>query len=226
MIEQLESIKLISEDDGCIDEMLEKEYASALKTAGFDLNHIYLINGNRFKTKFPIQICRKRRIDVLKELYKYYFGEPKKNSTLQEVYEAAIIEYGKLVANGHREQNTLDHYRNAWKKYISVSGLAEMKISEIRYKHLFDFYSDISANMAITRSTLRNVKTTINYCFDFALQNDYVEENVALSVRTDKLVCAPEKSHDGYTKKETTALRNVLEGVDSPYARYYALTSV
>ena len=98
-----------------------------------------------------------------------------------------------------------------------------MKISEIRYKHLFSLYADITANGAITRSTLRNVKTTINYCFDYAMQNDYIDSNVALSVKTDKLVCAPQKSHDGYTREEITALRNVMEPIDSPYARIIRL---
>lgn len=125
--------------------------------------------------------------------------------------------------NGQREQNTLDHYTNAWKKYISASDLPNMRISEIRHKHLFDFYSDITADMAISRSTLRNVKTTINYCFDYALQNDLIDSNPAASVKTDKLVCAPGKSHDGYTREEIKALRKVLESVDSPYARILRL---
>ncbi len=98
-----------------------------------------------------------------------------------------------------------------------------MRISEIRHKHLFDFYTEITANMAISRSTLRNVKTTINYCFDYALQNDLINSNPAVSVRTDKLVCAPEKSHDGYTKAEIQSLREVIESIDSPYARIIRL---
>ncbi|MCR5686101.1 MAG: site-specific integrase [Lachnospiraceae bacterium] len=222
LIDALESATIKGIDDGCvIEELLSKEYEKALKAAGFDLNHIYLINGDRYKTKAPIQICRKRRIDVLRALYAYFYGSH--NMTLEEVYEAAITEYGELVSKGHREQNTLEHYKNAWKKYISVSGIADMKISEIRHKHLFKFYSDITADGAITRSTLRNVKTTLNYCFDYAVQNDYIDTNIALSVKTDKLVCAPAKSHDGYTREEKRALRNVIESIDSPYARIIRL---
>lgn len=129
----------------------------------------------------------------------------------------------KLVDNGHREDNTLAHYRNAWNKYISASELPNMRISEIRHRHLFDFYSDITADMAITRSTLRNVKTMINYCFDFALQNDQIDSNPAISVKTDNLVCAPGKRHDGYTREEIQTLRKVIESVDSPYARIIRL---
>ena len=222
LIDSLERIIITSKDDGCqIQNMLAKEYESALKATGFDLNHIYRINGDRFKTKSPIQICRKRRIDVLRKLYAYYY--PKENTTLKEIYESAIKEYQKLVDNGHREDNTLEHYINAWNKYISVSGLPNMRIAKIRHKQLFDFYSDITADMAITRSTLRNVKTTINYCFDYALQNDLIDSNPAISVKTDKLVCAPGNRHDGYTKAETQALREVIESIDSPYARIIRL---
>ena len=202
--------------------MLTKEYEKALTAAGFNLKRIYQINGDRYKTKAPIQLCKKRRIDVLRALYAFYYGAPKK-PTVKEIYEAAMTEYGELVAQGHREQNTLDHYRNAWKKYISVSGFAEMKISDICQKDLYGFYSSITVNGAMTRSTLRNIKTTINYCFDYAVQNDYIDINTALQVRTDKLVCAPANSHDGYIRDEVNALRRVIEALDSPYARIVRL---
>ena len=223
LIDDLESIRISSKDGGCaVDHLLTKEYESALESAGFDLNRIYHINGDRYKTKSPIQLCRKRRIDVLRALYAFFYGSLQ-NPTLKEVYEAAMIDYEELVAQGHREENTLDHYRNAWKKYISVSGLAEMKISEIHHKHLYDFYARITANGAMTRSTLRNIKTTINYCFDYAVQNDFIDINTALSVRTDKLVCAPANSHDGYTREEINALRKVIESSNNPYARIIRL---
>lgn len=224
LIDNLESLTIINcKDDGCAyDEMLKKEYEKALEAAGFDLSHIYLINGGRFKTKSPIQICRKRRIDVLRALYAYFYGS-KDKITLKEVYDAAIIEYGKLVANGHREQNTFDHYTGAWKKYISTSDLPDMPIRKIKYKHLFQFYSDVTADQAMTRSTLRNIKTTIKYCFDYALQNDIIDSNVAIDVRTDKLVCSAEHHHDAYTAQELVALRKTLQGIDSPYARLIRL---
>ena len=86
-------------------------------------------------------------------------------------------------------------------------------------------YQQIQEEMQklMTRSTLRNIKTTLNYCFDFAVQNDFIETNTALSVKTDKLVCAPAMCHDGYTREETKALRNAIESIDSPYARIIRL---
>ena len=220
----IESLEFLIIEDGNgreINDMLRREYEIALKKVGFVLSKIYQTKDGRYKVRSPVQVCKVRRIDVLRALYAYYYKGS--NSTLRDVFEQAITEYGKMVANGHREQNTLEHYKNAWKKYISSSELAEMNISDIRYKHLFNFYAVITSNGAITRSTLRNVKTTINYCFDYAMQNDYIETNVAASVKTDKLVCAPEKSHDGYTREEITALRNVMEPIDSPYARIIRL---
>ncbi len=223
LIESLESFSIETKDDGrTIQDMLVKEYEAALVAAGYDLSRIYPINGERYKTSSPIQICRKRRIDILRALYAYFYGS-KDKITLKEVYNAAIIEYGKLVANGHREQNTLDHYTGAWRKYISQSKLPDMPICKIKYKHLFQFYSDVTADQAITRSTLRNIKTTVKYCFDYALQNDIIDSNVAIDVRTDKLVCSAEHHHDAYTAQELVALRNTIQGIDSPYARLIRL---
>ncbi|MCR5790770.1 MAG: site-specific integrase, partial [Lachnospiraceae bacterium] len=42
-------------------------------------------------------------------------------------------------------------------------------------------------------------------------------------VRTDKLVCAPEKGHEAYTPEEVRRLREVLEHEDDVYARILRL---
>lgn len=221
LIDTFES-RTMDPGSGCeLIEMLAKEYERALKKAGFDPGNIYKTGKGTWKVSAPIQVHRTKRIDVLRTLYEHYYRGS--SITLKDVYELAIIEYGKLVENGHREYNTLEHYTNAWKKYIAGSGLPEKKISEIKHKDLFDFFSAITANQAITRSTLRNVKTTVIYCFDYAVQNDYIDVNPVLSVKTDKLVCAPEENHDGYTPAEAQALRSVMEGVNSPYARILRL---
>ena len=221
LIAELESYKM--NGGGCaVEDMLKNEYETALRAAGFDLAHIYTTGDGRYKTSAPIQICKSTRMEVLEALYKYIYGD-KTTATLADVFELAITEYQKLVLNGHREQNTLDHYTGAWNKYIMKSVLPDMPIARIKYKHLYEFYSDITANQAITRSTLRNVKTTVNYCFDYALQNDIIDSNVASDVRTDKLVCEKEKHHDAYTSKEIEKLREAIEPLNEVYARIIRL---
>ena len=225
LINSLETVRI--HYSGCaVDDMLTKEYETALKKAGFNLSSICQIRDGRYKTSAPIQVCRKKRIDVLKELYIHYYGIGS-TYTLRDVFKLATTEYRKLVDNGHREENTYDHYTGAWNRYISKSDLPDMKISSIRRRHLLEFYSDITApdsnGKRITRSTLRNVITTINLCFDYALDCDIIENNVAMNIKTDKLICDEGKSHDAYTAYEVECLRKVLQEQDSVYARIIRL---
>ena len=221
LIASLESRRMESGNGREINELLTKEYETALHKAGFDLSKIYSTGQGRYKVSWPIQIQKTRRLDVLRELYNYFYAGS--NYTLEDVYQLAIKEYQKLVDNNHREQNTLDHYTGAWSKYISKYTLSKMKISEIKHRHIFNFFSDITANEAMTRSTLGNVRTTLSYCFDYAVQNDYLDSNPVPSVKTDKLVCKPIKRHDGYTRQAIAALRDVLKEENSPYARIIRL---
>lgn len=152
--------------------MLVAEYEKALKKAGFDLKKIYKTDRSTYKVSTPVQVHKKHRIDVLRAVYAYYYEGS--SYSLREIFELAMSEYKTLVDQGHREHNTMDHYWLAWRKYIAGSGLAEKPISEIKHKDLYKFYSSITKNGAITRSTLRNVKTAMNYCFDYALQYDSI----------------------------------------------------
>ena len=73
LINSLETVRI--HYSGCaVDDMLTKEYETALKKAGFNLSSICQIRDGRYKTSAPIQVCRKKMIDVLKELYIDYYG--------------------------------------------------------------------------------------------------------------------------------------------------------
>ena len=225
LIKSLETVKL--HYSGCaVDDMLTKEYESALKRAGFNPKSICQIKDGRYKISSPIQVCRKKRIDVLKELYVHYYGIGS-TYTLRDVFQLATTEYRKLVDNGHREENTYDHYICAWNRFINKSVLADMKMTAIKRRDLLNFYSDMTApdenGKRITRSTLRNVITTINLCFDYSLDFDIIEHNVAMNIKTDKLICGEGKSHEAYTAYEVERLREVLKDQDSPYARIIRL---
>lgn len=194
--------------------LLEQKYENAL--AKVHKNAIYKIGDGRWKTHKP-QICRKTRLAVLEELYKFYFDKPLAPS-LNDVYEEAIVEYAKLVEQGHRSSNTLSHYKVAWKKYVKGTPLARKSIEEITYGDLYSLYSSITSQKAVSRSALRNLKTTIKYCFTHAMIKGYIQHNIASEVITSDLVCKETKHHEGYTREELEKLRAVLISEDSPYA--------
>ena len=73
----------------------------------------------------------------------------------------------------------------------NIDLLTKLKASTIKA-----FYESISANEALSRTGLNNVKTILNQVFDHAIDRDYVSSNVARSVRTNDLICREEDNDD------------------------------
>ena len=159
---------------------------------------IYPTKDGRLKISKPVQICRKEEIDLLIELFRYYYGhDPDIDLSVQSIYKE-WIEYFKTtyVDTGHRSSLTCERYKQDWTKFYEGSVLAESDISKLKASKIKAFYAGISANEALTRRGLNNVKTILNQIFDFAVDHDYVTSNIARSVRTTDLICKEEANEE------------------------------
>ncbi|MCC8138727.1 MAG: site-specific integrase [Lachnospiraceae bacterium] len=201
--------------------MLEREYIKALE-GKFDLEKIYKTKDGRYKTYVPIQICRKNKIDVLKGLYAYYYGAD--DLTLEVVYKKWISDFEELAQEGHRSFDTSDHYKSDWKKFLEGTALSKTPICEIKVSTLKSFYRAITAHAAITRKTLNNVKSLMNHIFDYALDLDYVSDNVARKVNTKDLICKETVSNEAvYSDDECNAIIKAALEKSNTYARAIVL---
>lgn len=197
-------------DGSAYRDMLEKEYIKALK-GKFDLDKIYTTKDGRYKVSTPIQICKTKKIDVLKELYQYFFGA-EVSPTIEYLFQQWLAEFEKLVKSGHRSWDTLDKYKSDWKRFYKDTELVKKPISDVKMSDLKKHYQEITANEAITRKTLSNAKSLLNVVFDYAVDHDIITINLARSANTKDLICKiSDNEGKVYSTEERTA---VLEAID------------
>jgi len=167
--------------------MLEKEYIKALDGT-FDLDKIYMTSDGRYKVRTPIQVCRKNKVDVLKAIYEYYFGA-EDSPTIEYLYKEWLQEFKELVVEGHKSWDTYDRYVSDWNKYLADTDISKKPISNVKMSDLKKYYQKITANEAMTRKQLSNVKTIMNHVFRYAMDNDIITINLAENVNTRDLIC-------------------------------------
>ncbi len=198
---------------------LEIKYEQALK----DVHHnkLFQISDGRWKTKNP-QIAKQTRIDLLEALYQYYFGT--RPMTIEELFEAWIIEFKKDTELGHRSILSHDRFISDWKRFFKGSAIAGMNISEVKVSHIKNLYKEITANEAITRGTLTNAKSLLNHVFDYAVDHDYITYNLARSVNTRDLHCKENNNdYKVYTDEEREKVLVQAEKEDDVFARAITL---
>lgn len=191
--------------------MLIKEYENAVVDAGFNLQRIFKTKDGRFKTKAPIQICRKNYIDVLSALYRHYYGTD--IHTFASVYQAWLTNVCKpLVDAGHRSISTYYKYQSDYARFIKGTDLEKMEIAKIKASTLHLFYANITANAQYSVKTLADLKTIVNATFDYAINIDLIQYNIARQVSTKDLILKEvDNSQAIYTDAEREKLLSVLE---------------
>ena len=196
LITRLQSSKIMSGDPQ-LREMTLKEIKRRFKEDNVQYA-IYPTKDGRLKLRQPIQICRKNELDILVELFKYLYGQdPDVDLSVQAIYDEWIEHFKTtLVDTKHRSTLTYERYKSDWNKFFKGTDVASTDITKLKASTIKAFYASISANEALSRTGLNNVKTILNQVFDHAIDRDYVSSNVARSVRTNDLICREEDNDD------------------------------
>ncbi len=131
-------------------------------------------------------------MDKLKEkLYNYYSGTSKKEAaTINSIFEEALEWHAE--ENGCTEK-TKRRNKELFKARISSSDFANVPIKDITARDVKKFL--ISFKDRVTRRTLTNIKTILNYILEYACEElEIVPFNVALGVKTNTIKVLPEKN--------------------------------
>ena len=220
MINSIQSSKIKSGDPQ-LREMTLREIKRKLKEDKINYT-IYPTKDGRLKLRQPFQMCRKNELDILIELFRYYYGrEPDVNMTVQGIFKE-WIEYFKTtyVDTGHRSSLTYERYKSDWNRFYKGKAIAASDISTLKASTIKAFYASISAKEALTRHGLNNAKTILNQVFDYAIDRDYVSNNIARSVRTADLICKEEDNDDlVYSDQERLKVMKQAANEDDVFAR-------
>ena len=170
--QNIQKYATIDKDSPAMEDMkrnLEQQIENKLK--GVHTNIICQTKDGRFKTKNP-QIIKKTRLELLIALYEYYFHDSplptRKKPTIKTLFPKWLETYKELIAQGHRSVGSLRHYISDYNHYLKGNELENRDITKITFKDIKKFYAKITANQAIGRKSLNNVKTLINQIFDYA----------------------------------------------------------
>lgn len=130
------------------------------------------------------------------------------NITFQEVYDEWSEEYFKqLTGHSSKEAHVI-----SW-KYLAP--LHDCKLSDIRIKDLKKIIEEAwilrrGTKVHATPAMMQNIKATLNLLYDYAVENEYVDKNLARSFILPKSVWKEyekvKTEHMTFTKEEKTAL--------------------
>lgn len=183
---------------------------------------IYPTKDGRFKLRQPFQMCRKHQLDLLIELFRYYYGrDPDHDMSVESIFKEWIEDFkDSYVDTGHRSTLTHERYLSDWNRFFAGSKLAKTDITMLRASTIKAFYAGICTKEHLTRRGLNNAKTILNRIFDYAIDHDYVSLNVARSVRTTDLICKEEDNEDlVYSDEERGRIMNQALIEDDVFAR-------
>ena len=142
---------------------------------------------------------------LMDKLYGYYSGATKKETaTISSIFEEALEWHAD--ENGCTEK-TKRRNKELFLARISGSELAKMPIKDITARDVKKFL--VTFKDKVTRRTLTNVKTIINYTLEYACEElEIVPFNVALGVKTNAIKVLPEKNvcDEAYTEFEIRRL--------------------
>lgn len=183
---------------------------------------LYPTSDGRLKLRVPFQMCRKDELDLLTELFRYYYGHyPNTDTSVEAIFKEWAEDFKSgFVETGHRSTLTYERYLTDWKRFYEGSEIARMDIKKLTASKIKRFYASITAHEAITRRGLNNAKTILNRIYDYAIDNDYVNSNVARSVRTSDLICKEEDNEElVYSDAERYKIMNQAKIEDDVFAR-------
>ena len=113
------------------------------------------------------------------------------SASLETVYERAMCQRD---SDSNVEDVTQTRTRQLWTKWLSQTDLARRPIKDIRASELTALLRRLTAGQSMTRTTYGNIKSILNFTYDYAVEHDLVEVNVARQVHITSLRFKPHGS--------------------------------
>lgn len=108
-----------------------------------------------------------------------------------------------------------------WNRYYGSNPIANRPITEIKASEISRFLKGVSAGHKITRSAYNNIKSIVNFIYDYAVNNDIVPNNIARQVRV-KGKFKPQDEETYTDESRTIVLRYIEENNKWDDSIYYA----
>ena len=172
---------------------------------------IYLTANGYYKTKKPIQICRAKKEDVIEKVFLHYYGS-KTALTLQSCFEKAMEELQEDVEWKQRKSTSKKIYESNWKRFFGKYPISTMYIDKIKGSDLSKHFKRIVFELNLSRKGLNDAKTILNRTYDYAVNNDYIKQNLARNISTTNIICNQKDTSElVYTDEERERLLKVME---------------
>ena len=136
-----------------------------------------------------------------------------KDITVKELYERWSVEYYSKYSSTSSERN----FSAAW-KYCSA--VYDMKVSELRIRHIKDCMNDGTAivkgeEKKASANTKSRIKSLFNNMLDYALEYELVDQNYARNFQESDAVSAEElkvkNKHRSFSDEEMRILKNHMD---------------
>ena len=162
-------------------------------------------------------------------LKKYYYGRTEdlvlqnlydnikklSNKTLEGVYSEW---HNERLADADVSVTTNRHDQNYWEKYFQGTEIAKMEISKIDQRILSDKFRDMTKGRTMFRKEFTNVKSMLNYVFDYAVVQGYIKDNLCRPIKPHLFKFKAGSNLDKvYTWEERTMILNALKNSSNVY---------
>lgn len=183
---------------------------------------------NMYKVRVPKALIKtdtkppqyaKTKEDLYVKLYDYLFG----GDTLEVLYDKWHKSRQEDPTVGDR---TVDRDKQQWEKYYKSDPIIKMHIEDIAATDILSFYKRVWDNGNATRKMLNNVKSIMNYIYDYAIEQGYIQVNAARSVSTRKWKCRIPATRKPYTNEERAKLFLYLQNITLTKENQYYVMGV
>ena len=211
LIEGLEN-EIILVKDGILNpkmEMLVKEYEEALKEIGWNPDEkIKITKRGEYKTSTPFQCCLKNRVDVLKRMYDYFYGN---SLTLAECFDKSMERFDKLVKGEARSTESAKNYRSNFNRFVRKYEISNIEIKKIKVSMIHEHLEDIAMEQKLSVSGLRDARTVLSKAFNYAYNHDIISNNIMDGISTSDIVTREINNDERvYTIEEREKLLSVM----------------
>lgn len=157
--------------------------------AEYEQNHkIWQGTDGRWRTQLPDenassgrrQIAKSTREKVEKAVLEWYTEKREKETlqTMRGLYEKWIDYKAKETSDGNAYK-----LEWVWNHYYSNEPIADRKLKDIKVSELKEFMLDMIAKHKLTNRKYKEMKSSINMIYDYAIENEIVQTNTARNVR-------------------------------------------
>ena len=162
--------------------------------------------------------------ELYEKLFCHYSGKSLKDTaTIQSVFSEALdwhtAKKGNTGKTRIRNQYTYD-------SFIKGTDFEKMPLKDIKASDIELFF--ISFKDKLTRKRLCDIKSIINWVFEYATVHDIIPYNIANGITVSSVKTIPENNVGelAYTYEETQRIVNHLIDSKSPYDEPFVLTPI